>query len=60
MGVRQATFFVSLHSTGAAPRAIPSLFGPRQRGQSSSAAASGPLPIAKATAQPQSRSFISE
>ena len=37
-GMRHAMFLVSLHSRGTSPRAIPSLLGPRQRGQSSSAA----------------------
>src|SRR5262249_39362558 len=35
---RHATFLLSPHSRGASPRAIPLLLGPRQRGQSSSAA----------------------
>ena len=33
MGVFQARFLVSLHSTGASPRAMPLFEGPRQRGQ---------------------------
>src|SRR5262245_33941071 len=38
IGARQAMFLPSLHSTGASPRAMPFSLGPRQRGQSSSAA----------------------